>query len=115
MSVGGGSPPVGFHLRFRRHFSIANRQILLGVQMLKSFILFVLLMTSVPALAAPPASSDGKAKDPKRKICEPVEETGSRLSSKRICMTAEQWAAQNRNTRTGAKRSDNSSGSPGGN
>ena len=83
--------------------------------MLKSLAMFALLMTSVPALAAPPATADAKAKDPKRKICETVEETGSRLSSKRICMTAEQWAAQNRDTRNSPKRSDKSSASPGGN
>ena len=83
--------------------------------MLKSLVMFVLMTASVPALAAPPASSDAKAKDPKRKICERVEETGSRLSSRRICMTAEQWAAQNGDTRTRGKRSDKSTGNPGGN
>lgn len=62
--------------------------------MLKSFSMLVLLAASVPALAAAPASSDSKAKDPKRKVCKSIEETGSRLSSKRICMTAEQWEAQ---------------------
>lgn len=83
--------------------------------MLKSFAMFVLLTASVPALAGSPASSEPRAKDPKRKICVPVEETGSRLSSKRICMTAEQWAAQNGNTRNSGKRSDKSSDNPGGN
>ena len=83
--------------------------------MFKSLAMFVLMMTSVPALAAPPASSNVAAKDSKRKICVPVEETGSRLSSKRICMTAEQWAAQNGDTRNSGKRSDKSSGNPGGN
>lgn len=81
--------------------------------MLKSFTMLMLMAASVPALAAPPASSDAKAKDPKRKICEAVEETGSRLSSKRICMTAEQWAAQNRDTRTSGKR-DKATGNGGG-
>ncbi|MBA3511928.1 hypothetical protein [Sphingomonas sp.] len=83
--------------------------------MLKPLAIFVLLMASAPALAAPPASSEAKAKDPKRKICQPVEETGSRLSSKRICMTAEQWAAQNRGTRDSAKRSEKPSANAGGN
>jgi hypothetical protein len=82
--------------------------------MLKSFTMLVLMVASVPALAAPPASSDAKAKDPKRKICERVEETGSRLSSRRICMTAEQWAAQNEDTRESSKRSEKSSGNVGG-
>ena len=83
--------------------------------MFKSFAMLALLMASVPALAAPPASAGAKAKDPKRKICETVEETGSRLSSKRICMTAEQWEAENRDTRNSPKRSGKSSASPGGN
>jgi hypothetical protein len=65
--------------------------------MLKSFSLLALMIVAVPAIAgsaSSPATADAKAKDPKRKICEAVEETGSRLSSKRICMTAEQWEAQ---------------------
>ena len=82
--------------------------------MLKSFSMLVLLTTSIPAIAAAPASSDAKAKDPNRKICKPVEESGSRLSSKRICMTAEQWAAQNRDTRYNGKRSEKPSGNGGG-
>ena len=83
--------------------------------MFKSFAMIVLLMASVPSLAAPPASSDAKAKDPKRKICVPVEETGSRLSSKRICMTAEQWAAENRDTRNAVKRTEKPAANGGGN
>ena len=82
--------------------------------MLKCLVMFVLMTASVPALAAPPASSDAKAKDPKRKICERIEETGSRLASRRICMTAEQWAAQNEDTRDSGKRSEKSSGNVGG-
>ena len=84
--------------------------------MLKSFSMLVLLMAAAPALAggdsSPPAAGS-KAKDPKRKICEAVEETGSRLSSKRICMTAEQWEAQRGGNRV-AKRSGKSSGDGGG-
>jgi len=90
--------------------------------MLKSLSMAVLVTFASPSLAeivntqsSSPAASAAKAKDPKRKICEPVEETGSRLSSKRICMTAEQWEAQNRNGRTAAKRSEKSGGERGGN
>ena len=75
--------------------------------MLKSFLMLVLLIAAAPALAGPPASPDAKAKDPKRKICEAVEETGSRLSSRRICMTAEQWEAQRNGNRV-TKRSGRS-------
>ncbi|HEU5286322.1 MAG TPA: hypothetical protein VFU20_07425 [Sphingomicrobium sp.] len=83
--------------------------------MLRPFLMLALLITAAPALAldaaAPPAAA--KAKDPKRKICEPVEETGSRLSSKRICLTAEQWEAQ-RGGKSAAKRPVKSSGNGGG-
>ncbi len=80
--------------------------------MLKSFSMLVLLIASSPVLAGSPTATDAKAKDPKRKICEAVEETGSRLSSKRVCLTAEQWEAQRGGNR--AKRSDKASGAGGG-
>jgi len=37
-----------------------------------------------------------KQKDPNRIICEKVEETGSRISAKRVCMTAQQWEEKRR-------------------
>lgn len=79
--------------------------------MLKSFSTLALMIVAAPAIAgsgSSPAAADAKAKDPKRKICEAVEETGSRLSSKRICMTAEQWEAQRSGYRA-TKRSGGSS------
>jgi len=89
-------------------------------QMLKSLSVAVLLTFASPSLAdtvnlpaASPAAPAAKAKDPKRKICEAVEETGSRLSSKRVCMTAEQWEAQNRKTSTAGKRAEKSAGERG--
>lgn len=85
--------------------------------MLKSLCMVAVLMGASPALAGnvnSPAAPAAKAKDPKRKICEAVEETGSRLSSKRICMTAEQWEAQNRTTPSTAKRPDKAGGERGG-
>jgi Na+-transporting NADH:ubiquinone oxidoreductase subunit NqrC len=44
------------------------------------------------AMAQPPAQAPAKPQDPNQKICEKVEITGSRLSSKRVCMTRAQWA-----------------------
>ena len=85
-------------------------------QMLKSLSVVVLVTFASPSLADTvnlPAASPAKAKDPKRKICEAVEETGSRLSSKRICMTVEQWEAQNRNASTAGKRPEKSAGERG--
>ena len=46
---------------------------------------------TVPANPAAPAA---KTPDPNEVICERQEEVGSRLSSKRICMTRSQWADQ---------------------
>jgi hypothetical protein len=80
--------------------------------MLKSFSMLALMIVATPVIAgsgSSPATADAKAKDPKRRICEAVEETGSRLSSRRVCMTAEQWEAQRSGARA-TKRSDKSSG-----
>lgn len=75
--------------------------------MLKPLTMLVALIVAGPALAGGETqSAAAKAKDPKRKICEAVEETGSRLSSKRICLTAEQWAVQRGEKRPDSQRSD---------
>ena len=44
--------------------------------------------------SANPATTAAKTPDPNEVICERQEEPGSRLSSKRICMTRSQWADQ---------------------
>ena len=41
---------------------------------------------------APGQTAAGKTLDPNEVVCERHEETGSRLASKRICMTRAQWA-----------------------
>lgn len=43
-----------------------------------------------PTSAAPAAAKDSK--DPNRMVCRKVENTGSRLGSKKICRTAAEWA-----------------------
>ena len=48
-----------------------------------------------------PATS---AQNPDKVICERVEKTGTRLGGKRVCMTAEQWAAQRREQREDLER-----------
>jgi hypothetical protein len=55
-------------------------------------------MLAAPAFAADAPSSKPKQTDPNRKICHEDLETGSRLTSKRICHTAaeEQEARQNK-------------------
>lgn len=63
----------------------------------------VLLFAAAPALAetqttaTPPPVAKGK--DPNRIICEKVEDTGSRLSTSRICLTAQQWEEKRRTER----------------
>jgi invasion protein IalB len=51
--------------------------------------------TSTGATPAP----NSKQKDPNRIICERQQEVGSRLASKRVCMTAVQWEEQHRRDR----------------
>jgi invasion protein IalB len=38
-------------------------------------------------------------KDPNRIVCEKIQETGSRLNSRKVCMTAQQWEEQRRRDR----------------
>ena len=51
-------------------------------------------VTSIETSRAAP-----KPKDPNAKICEKIEITGSRLGSRRVCMTAADWAAQRQDHR----------------
>ena len=52
----------------------------------------------VPA-AAPAEEKKPPAKDPNRIICEKQEVLGSRLATKRICMTAAEWEIRRREDR----------------
>ena len=47
-----------------------------------------------PAPQATSTSPAAKTPDPNEVVCERQEELGSRLSSKRVCMTRSQWADQ---------------------
>ena len=56
-------------------------------------------VASAPVFAQATPQSGQKAKDahdPNEVVCEKQEETGSRLSSHKICMTRAQWAEQRR-------------------
>lgn len=61
------------------------------------------------ALASPAAAEDTAAaknkKDPNQVVCEKQEVLGSRLASRRVCMTRSQWAEQRRNDRDLVDRS----------
>jgi hypothetical protein len=58
-----------------------------------------------PGLAQPTNPQvAGAASDPTQTICEKVEEIGSRLGGKRVCMTRAQWAEQRRLNREEVER-----------
>lgn len=55
------------------------------------------MLTAMPAWAGETVSPDKKvAKDPNEVVCEKQEVLGSRLGSKKICMTRAEWAEQRR-------------------
>lgn len=61
-----------------------------------------LLIVAALGMASAASAADEKkkdAKDPNRIICEKQEELGSRLQSKRVCMTAAEWATKRREER----------------
>ena len=82
--------------------------------MLKQVSLGVALaFASIPAMAqSAPAEENGKAADPKRKICEKIEVTGSRVKARKVCMTVEQWEAQRRDSREELERAQKNAGVP---
>jgi len=67
--------------------------------MLKVLFVTGLLLSAVPAVAqtqapaAAPAANASKD-DPNKLICKTERQIGSRLASKRTCMTAAEWQAQ---------------------
>jgi len=79
----------------------------------------ILLFCGSPALAdqtgSPSAGKSETAKDPNRMVCEKIEVIGSRLSSKRVCMTAAQWAEQRRHDRMELDRTQTQTRAPSGN
>jgi hypothetical protein len=80
----------------------------------------LLLLTALLGTAAVPASaqvasiaSDRQAKakaDPNKRICERIEETGTRLGARRVCMTAAEWEARRAADRTEIERAQQNPG-----
>jgi nicotinamide mononucleotide (NMN) deamidase PncC len=64
----------------------------------------LLALVLVPSVAL--AGGAGEKQDKKRDglICREMAETGSRLSTKRVCMTREQWDQSRRETRETIER-----------
>jgi hypothetical protein len=91
--------------------------------MLKSVLAIGLLVSVTPALAqtqAAPANNQQASKtaaNPDRVICETQQQIGSRIASKKICMTAQQWKeheAQVRQQLDSEHVGTQNAGSPGG-
>lgn len=73
---------------------------MLNVKIILAGIACATLMSAAPALAqTQPDGQKPKPSDPNRIICEKIQETGSRLNSRRVCMTAQQWEEQRRRDR----------------
>ena len=73
---------------------------------MKSMLLLAAAMVSGAALAEPAANSHGKKHD--GLICREFGETGSRLASKRVCMTKQQWDDSSRDARDAIDRAQTS-------
>ena len=56
-------------------------------------------MALIPAASAMAEEKKPEAKDPNRIICEKQEVLGSRVATKRVCMTAAEWEIRKREDR----------------
>jgi hypothetical protein len=63
--------------------------------MKKILLIAALALPTAPALGA---ERGAKSYDPDKMICRTMTETGSRLSKKKMCMTASQWSDHKRQT-----------------
>ena len=66
-----------------------------------------LALAAVSGDTAPAASNTDKGS---KMICREVDETGSRLGGKRVCMTRDQWEEQKRAARSDVERAQSQSG-----
>jgi len=70
--------------------------------------LLTLLLCTAPAIAGDDARAPTDKRDPNKMICEEEEVLGSRLATKRVCMTRAEWAEQQRTDRALIDRSQTS-------
>jgi len=68
-----------------------------------------LALAAVSDSAAPSASSTDKGS---KMICREIDETGSRLGGKRVCMTRDQWEEQKRAARSAVERAQSQQANP---
>ena len=83
------------------------------VQLVRGLLL-VLAVGAIPAMAA---AEDQKPdqKDPNRMICEKQKELGSRVATKKICMTAAEWEIRRREDRAALEQAQVRRSGPAGN
>jgi len=73
----------------------------------------VAALAVIPAVAS--AEEKPAAKDPNRIICERQGEVGSRVATKRVCMTAAEWEIRRREDREAIEKAQVSRNGPSGN
>jgi hypothetical protein len=91
-------------------------------EMLKAVLATGLLLSVTPALAQTQAADNSQqtskpATNPDKVICESQQQIGSRIATKKVCMTAQQWkehAAQIRQQLDSEHVGTQNAGSPGG-
>lgn len=69
------------------------------------------IVSAVPAMAQKDDKSASKERDPNQVVCEKVEVLGSRVSTKRVCMTRSEWAERRRTERMEIERAQVNKGS----
>jgi invasion protein IalB len=69
------------------------------------------IVSAVPAVAQQDDKPASKQKDPNQVVCEKVEELGTRLSAKKVCMTRSEWAERRRQDRMDIDRTQRGRGS----
>ena len=79
------------------------------------FLAALLTAAAVPAAGQVATTGSGspssaKKAGPAKKICERVEETGTRLGGRRVCMTAAEWQARRASDRTEVERAQQNPG-----
>lgn len=79
---------------------------------MKKIVFVSALLASSASWAQAPSSGQpaADAPDPNEMICRSVEDTGSRLSRSRVCMTRQQWVDSRRTTRENTERTQNNRG-----
>jgi hypothetical protein len=78
-------------------------------------LLFVAGVALISTAAAAADEKKSDAKDPNRMVCEKQQVLGSRLGSKRVCMTAAEWDTKRREERMAIDKSQTMKTSASGN